>query len=42
MKTYIGIRLVKAEPMTKVIVENNKVELVEGLQSVVNNTFVVD
>ena len=29
-------------PMTKVIVENNKAELVEGLQSVVNNTFVVD
>lgn len=29
-------------PMTKVIVENNKAELVEGIESVVNDTFVVD
>ena len=28
-------------PMTKVIVENNRAELVEGIESVVNDTFVV-
>lgn len=29
-------------PMTKVIVENNKAELVTGIESVVNDTFTVD